>query len=369
MHLEKLYEKKHIEQMLFAQNKLARMMRVNADLIAKDIAILQSKQLLKPNMYGAQLKRNKRLQTKIKEQFSKLESDLLTELNSQTATQWNLANTKNNILVDKFVVGKVDQVFNNLNLDALEAFQKRNTAGKLLSDRVHNLTTMNKQLYNDYIGSGITQGKSSIRIARDLNAINTNPRNVTVFNKLGNPVNMGKISPILQPNAKGAGVYRSPLKNLYRVTRTETNAAYRISDQARMQQLSFVVGYEVKLSGSHLLNDVCDFMAGQYPKTFQFSGWHPHCLCYVTTINKTRDEFKRGVSSAREVKKIPAGAQRYQKTVKNKNQYDWQKNNFSGDKPLRKVGGPSKGIEPYKISVDSKDYRPQSNILKNAAKL
>lgn len=36
--------------------------------------------------------------------------------------------------------------------------------------------------------------------------------------------------------------------------------------------------------------------------------------------------------------------------------------------PLLKIGGASPDIEPYRISVESKDYRPKKKILKSAAK-
>jgi hypothetical protein len=74
-------------------------------------------------------------------------------------------------------------------------------------------------------------------------------------------------------------------------------------------------------------------------------------------------------NSKNEIKQIPKSAQRYQKTVKNKNYFDWQKDNFTKDGiPLKKVGGASSGIEPYKISTDPKNYKPKDNILKSAAK-
>lgn len=369
MSLERRYESYHLQQMQTGANRLARMLRINADQIAATIATLQSKQLKEPAKYGAQLARNKTLQKKIKANFDNLESDLYNEINQQTADQWALANKKNDLLV-KGYLGNIPRVYANLNLEALEQFQKRFQNGKQLSDRIHNLTELNKQLYNDYIGTGITQGRSSASIARDLDAINSDPHNVKVFDKEGNPTKLKKISPVLQPDAKGRGVYRSPRKNLFRVTRTETNAAYRLGDYERFQQLDFVVGYKVNLSAGHQSNifDMCDFLSGSYPKTFKFSGWHPNCLCYVTSILKTKDEFRRGVASKNEVKRIPRSAQRYQKSVKNKQYYDWQKDNFKGDIPYKKVGGASKGIEPYKISTDPRDYKPKNKILKSAAK-
>jgi len=370
MSLERDYEAKHLKNMQSGMNSLSRMLKVNAEQIAEKISVLQSKQLQDPSKYGAQLKRNKRLQSQIQANFDKLEKDLLTGINKQTADQWALANKKNNILVNSYITGKVDQRYTNLNLDALKEFQKRFQGGKQLSDRVHNLTNVNKQLYNDYIGTGITQGRSSASIARDLDMINTDPYNVKVFDKEGNPIKLKKISPLLQPDAAGRGIYKSSRKNLMRLVRTETNAAYRLSDQKRYRQLDFIVGYEVHLSASHDFTDVCDFNKGKYPKDFQFSGWHPHCYCYVTSIKKTKKEFNKGVvNSKNAVTKIPDSAQRYQKTVKNKNYFDWQTDNFTEKGiPLKKVGGPSKNIEPYKISIDPRDYKPKNNILKSAAK-
>ncbi len=349
-------------------NRLARMLKVNADFLGKEIYRLQTKRVLEPKKYGAQLKRNKALLKIINNNFNLLEKDLFSELNNQTYAQWQLANAKNTLLTEKFL-GEVPVQFAKLNLDALEAFQKRNINGLNLSDRIHNLTATNKQLYQDYIGSGITQGKSADSIARQLNKINLDPKNVTVFDAAGNQTKLSKISSILQPNAAGRGIYRSPLKNLFRVARTEVNSAYRLSDQTRLIQLDFVVGKEVHLSGSHILTDVCDFNQGKYPKDFHFSGWHSNCLCYVTSILKTKDEFINDLPSKNEVKQIPLSAQRYQKTNKKK-YWDWQKENFnSKNEPYAKLGGPSKGVEEYKISIDSKDYKPQKKILKSAAKV
>lgn len=366
--LERNFEARHLQQMSTGANRLLRMLRVNADEIATEIARLQSKQLLAPEKYGKQLARNRRLLNLVNKNFIELEKNLYTELNSQTADQWQLANTKNNILVNNYI-GEIPVRYANLNLDALAQFQKRNLGGLNLSERIHNLTELNQQLYNDYIGSGITQGRSSAAIARDLNNINSNPYNVKVFDSNGEPTTLKKISPVLQSSAKGRGIYRSPQKNLFRVTRTETNAAYRLGDYERFQQLDFVVGYRVHLSAAHNITDMCDFLAGPYPKKFVFTGWHPNCFCYVTSILKTKDEFRRGVASKNQVNKIPRSAQRYAKSVKNKNYYDWQKDNFkTNGVPYKKVGGPSSGIEPYKISTDPKDYRPKNKILRSAAR-
>lgn len=368
--LERTFESKHLSTMSTGYNKLARLLRINAHGIAKDIALLQSKQLKEPAKYGAQLSRSKKLAKLIQQNFDALEIDLFSGLNEQTENQWLLAAEKNTLLTQQFL-GEVPVEFAKLNLDALAAFQKRNLNGLNLSKRIHNLTELNKQLYLDAIGTGITQGKSSISIARKLNEINSNPHGVTVFDKDGNPAKLRKISPVLKPNAAGRGMYRSPLKNLFRVTRTETNSAYRLSDYERIQQLDFVVGYEVHLSGSHLSSyrDMCDSLAGKYPKSFKFSGWHPNCLCYVTTILATKGEFRSGLPSKNEIRRVPDSAQRYVKT-KDMSRYDWYKDGYNGKtkEPLKQFGGPSKDIKPYEINVSDKNYRGNENILKSAGK-
>lgn len=88
-------------------------------------------------------------------------------------------------------------------------------------------------------------------------------------------------------------------QNAMRLARTEMNIAYRTADYDRQQDLDFVVGIEVHLSGNHTckgvkgeFHDICDELQGRYPKDFKFTGWHPNCRCYTTTILKTPEEFK-----------------------------------------------------------------------------
>lgn len=102
---------------------------------------------------------------------------------------------------------------------------------------------------------------------------------------------------------------------------TETNMAYDTADYLRVQNLDFVVGIEIRLSNNHTclgkdgkphaFHDICDELAGKYPKTFKFVGWHPFCRCISTTILKTDDEIIRDMDgidrgSVNEVKDYPA---------------------------------------------------------------
>ena len=89
--------------------------------------------------------------------------------------------------------------------------------------------------------------------------------------------------------------------------------AYRTSDQVRWKKLDFVTGYEVMLSNSHPVTDICDEMVGKYPKTFVFAGWHPNCYCYTVPILMEQDDFIKYLETEKiprelKVKGIPARA-------------------------------------------------------------
>lgn len=89
----------------------------------------------------------------------------------------------------------------------------------------------------------------------------------------------------------GSGYYKSSAQNAMRVARTETNVAYRRADQQRWSQMDFVLGQRINLSRSHPKKDICDKLAGDYPKEFVFDGWHPQCFCFVTPILMDENEI------------------------------------------------------------------------------
>lgn len=106
----------------------------------------------------------------------------------------------------------------------------------------------------------------------------------------------------------GRGYYKSSAQNAMRVARTETNIAYRRVDNARWQQMDFVLGQRVNLSRSHPKKDICDKLAGDYPVDFVFDGWHPQCFCFVTPILMDEDEMaKASEAFLRGEKYVPRG--------------------------------------------------------------
>lgn len=107
----------------------------------------------------------------------------------------------------------------------------------------------------------------------------------------------------------GRGVYRSAYKNALRLAITETNAAYRRATWESIQNNPLVTGYEICLSNRHTttikgkevrLHDICDDLAGFYPKTFLWTGWHPQCRCSMNVISVNRDGFKDYIRSLRD---------------------------------------------------------------------
>ena len=146
----------------------------------------------------------------------------------------------------------------------------------------------------------------------------------------------------------GAGVYKSSARNAMRVARTETNIAYRRADNARWQNMDFVLGQRVQLSKNHPKKDICDKLQGDYPKDFIFDGWHPQCFCFATpilvdvdTMAKMTEDFLAGKDWRAEHAKRMKGKQitDYPAAFK-----DWVKDNAEDIAAARQ-----RGTEPYFI--------------------
>lgn len=230
---------------------------------------------------------------------NKLASNMQAVVVAGSESQWLYACKKNDLFLESILKtsavpkGTLEK-WQDKNLDALKAFQKRKINGLGLSDRIWNYSGQMKTQMELGIDIALGDGKSATKLAKDLKQYLVDPDKLfrRVRDKHGNLV--------LSKNAKafhpGQGKYRSSYKNAMRLTRTEINMAYRESDQLRWQQLDFVVGIEVKLSNNHTLNgvpfvDICDHLAGKYPKEFKFRGWHPQCRCHALPIMQDPDEF------------------------------------------------------------------------------
>lgn len=279
--------------------------------------------------------------------LSNFRDNIVGIVSAGIASEWAYANEKTDSWVYKlFSDPKKAHMLHNL--EAMEAYIHRKTYGYSLSDRVWKYTAQFKEQIELSLSVGLSEGRNAAQISRDVRIHLNEPDKLfrKVRNKFGDLV-LSKAAKAYHP---GQGVYRSSYMNAMRMARTEINGAYREADYIRWQQLDFVVGIEIKVSKSHaawLAKDwyprfkkgaapveICDQMAGRYPKNFKFIGWHPHCRCYAVPIIANEDNDGDFWEDAQnEVKDVPKGFK------------GWLNNNIDRIKTAEK-----RGKLPYWIS-------------------
>ena len=258
---------------------------------------------------------------KMEELLAWLRSQLEVVVAEGVAGEWLLSNEKNDALV-RSVLGiseeeeegesggtsrprtgklpeKVRRRWMERNEKARDAFLKREERGMGLSKYVWKVTERLPTEMRMSIDMGILDGKPAAAMARDIKQYLKFPDKL--FRRVRDERGILHLSKNAAAFHPGQGVYRSSYQNARRLAVTETNMAYRTADHERWQRLDFVVGIEIHLSGNHTckgrdgkphrFTDICDQLQGKYPKDFKFTGWHPHCRCYATTILKTEEEM------------------------------------------------------------------------------
>ena len=180
------------------------------------------------------------------------------------------------------------------------AFYTQKHGGLNISDRVWGNSLFAKQEIEDIIQQGILQGKSADEISRSVRGYLSNPSKLfrRVRNKETGALELSKAAKNYHP---GRGVYRSSYQNALRLARTEVNAAYRRAEWESYQNNPLITGYKIELSNNHTttikgkkvaLRDICDELAGEYPKSFQWTGWHPQCRCRMVPIFIKEGDFR-----------------------------------------------------------------------------
>lgn len=239
----------------------------------------------------------------IQEQFVE---DIHAVIYRGTSEEWKNSNEVQDLLVnavlksyDAQVDGEKYKMYYQTNSEALQAFQQRKDKGFAISDKLWQQSSLYKQELEEAISCAIQKGTSAITLSKQISKYLLDfPQLQTDYKE-----RFGKASKANDCE------YRS-----IRLARSEINMAYRQAENQRWQQMDFVVGYEIKLSGSHHVDDICDQLKGKYPKTFIWTGWHPNDMCYKIPILKTEEEFwawdGRGeatTDSVNEVKDVPEG--------------------------------------------------------------
>lgn len=249
------------------------------------------------------------LHKRINALIENLSSNLQTNIEDGNTDAWDISNAKYDALI-KMIKDKADKAgidiserlqkkWSDRNLSALEAFQHREMNGVKLSQRIWNLSQQTKTELELAMEIGIGDGKSAADLSRDVRKYLKDPNKLfrRVRDKKTGQLRLSKAAAAYHP---GRGKYRSSYKNALRMTATENNMAYRSADYERNQELDFVLGIEIHLSGNHPVVDICDNLKGKYPKSFKFTGWHPWCRCYTTTILPNEEDMLNYLSMSSE---------------------------------------------------------------------
>lgn len=209
--------------------------------------------------------------------------DMQSLIYSGTSAEWKRSNLLQDLVANKAlkyyraqVAGKKLKHYYQTNSDQLKAFQRRTENGLNLSAKLWNQSQVYKDSLEATISTAIEKGMSAVTLSKRISKyLNDWPSLQADYQeKFGKATNCYDCE------------YRS-----IRLARNEINIAYRTAEQLRWQQFDFILGYKIKLSGSHPRYDICDDLAGDYPKDFKFVGWHPNCLCYTVPIVMSEDEY------------------------------------------------------------------------------
>lgn len=243
-----------------------------------------------------------------KKRINDLQAEFVNDIHAViyrgTSDEWKNSNEVQDLMADKVLkayTATVDKqkykALYQTNSDALKAFQNRKDRGFNVSAKLWQQSTIYKEELEAAISCAIQKGTSAVTLSKQIS------KYLLDF-------------PSLQKDYKEKYGSAEHLKDCeyrsIRLARSEINMAYQTAENERWKQMDFVVGYEIKLSGSHPVHDICDTLAGKYPKGFVWTGWHPNDLCYKIPILKTEEEFwqwdghgETTTESVNEVKDMP----------------------------------------------------------------
>lgn len=228
--------------------------------------------------------------------FRELGRSLSMNVQEATTDAWGVANSKNDAMVDSMIAStgvalpkRATQRWHNRNERALNSFLKRSEQGMNLSTDVWNLAKYKREL-ELALEMGLPDGLSAAELSRDVRSYLKYPNKL--FRRVRDEKGILRLSKAAEAFHPGQGVYRSSYKNALRLTATETNMAYRKADNLRWSQINFVIGQHIEPSRTnHPVVDICDELQGDYPKDFDFTGWHPFCKCFATPKLASKEEF------------------------------------------------------------------------------
>lgn len=195
--------------------------------------------------------------------------------------------------------------------DVLSAFQNRRDNGMGLSERLWRLQGDYRTAIEDAISVAIRKGQGPVALAH----------RITKYLQEYDSLN-AEYKKKFNTARKAKDCHYAAMRLAF----TEIQMAYRTAEQHRWLEMDEVVGMRIRTHGSKHKNiDMCDELAGDYPKSFMWLGWHPMCHCYAVPI--FRDEGKK---DGGEVSALPS------------NMKDWVDGNI-----WRIAGAEERGTMPY----------------------
>ena len=239
------------------------------------------------------------IKAQVDEMAANYVADMENLIYAGTSAEWANSNLVQDLLVNKVlkaynaqVSGEKYKVYYDPNSEHLRAFQTRRDRGMNLSQRLWNQSSDMLTELEETISTAIQKGMSAVTLSKRVS------KYLQDFPKMQKDY--------AKRYGKSTRSYDCEYRSI-RLARSEINMAYRSSENERWRKLDFVVGYEIKVSHKHTVPDICDDLAGKYPKDFEWVGWHPNCTDYKIPILKTEDEFFSidDKPSVNEVKDVP----------------------------------------------------------------
>lgn len=210
--------------------------------------------------------------------------DMQSIIYSGITKEWRESNRIQDLIADKVLSfyevtnkkGEKYKKYYQTNSGAYRAFNARRDRGLNLSKNLWTQAEDYKTALEETISLGVQRGTSAVTLSKKIS------KYLQDFDKIREDYTekFGKASRV--KNCE----YRS-----MRLARSEINMAYRTAEQERWKRMDFILGYEIKLSKAHKHEDICDCLAGQYPKDFKWTGWHPNDMCHAVPIIMSDEEF------------------------------------------------------------------------------
>lgn len=311
-----------------------------------------------------------KLRAEVERALRELHSVATTAIQQGIRLEWQTANAECDKLVQSVFGKKVLEnpafgAWTQRNTAAMRAFIARSESGLNLSQRVWQSTRQLRDEMEIAITVAVGDGTSAATLSRNVRKYLNDPDLMFRRFRYRDPETgewkrkwkkrvtdpaTGKTRFIdydkdsYHDQWTGRGYYKSSAQNAMRVARTETNIAYRRADNERWNQMDFVLGQRVQMSRNHPKKDICDKLAGDYPKDFVFDGWHPQCFCFVTPILIDEDAYAEIMSHDNWKEELQKLADKQRITDYPDNFKSWVSDNADNIAAARE-----RGTEPYFI--------------------